>query len=342
MLIATTNRDTKRQIALTCSLCPAVIPKHLTLIPEHWAEAKVLPPPTAGKALKAVWEWRIIWHMKRAIVSAVAVAALVLSVSGPSSASPTRAGSFYGRIELRIRGWGIVGLGRGFGAHGSTMLCRQRYCRAESWATSGAKAVVTASPMTGWKLGHWRGACNGKRPQCTIDLTRVPPDAQGHRHAWLTAMFVAAVPGFSRSWQVPLGRTGPRSEPAHGLLLRINSVTPDATLRPAPPRGSGYFVANVTATFDPIPSYAGYRSLGFADSALFAIGRQNHSYNASGFGCPSDGPAPQLASLGPINSGQSATGNVCWTIATSDATSLAMYFANREGGHTYKTWFALH
>jgi hypothetical protein len=58
-------------------------------------------------------------------------------------------------------------------------------------------------------------------------------------------------------------------------------------------------------------------------------------------GCPGTWPAPSFKYGGPdIRSGQSATGNICYLIASNDADSLMLYtYAEDGSGRTI--WFAL-
>jgi hypothetical protein len=187
--------------------------------------------------------------------------------------------------------------------------------------------------MKRWKFAHWRGACNGNKPKCNISLQHVQPDAQGYRHARLTATFVAAIPGVTRSWPVPLGQEAD-TDPKVGYSLRVNSVTANADLSPAAPAGTEYVVANVTATSGGATSSDSLVYL--ADYRLILSGSDNVPYAAGWSRCPNDGPAPHLSASG-FDSRWSATGNVCWTVAANDASSLVLYFAGRD----YHTWFAL-
>jgi hypothetical protein len=134
---------------------------------------------------------------------------------------------------------------------------------------------------------------------------------------------------------VPLGRTA-STDPQDALHIRVNSVTPSASLAPAAPAGADYFVANITVTYVGGGSYDDFFNL--ADSGLQVIGSHNVPYSAGLNACPDDGPTPQLESFGTLYSGQSDTGNICWTIAANDAPGLEMYF----DGFEYQTWLALH
>jgi hypothetical protein len=271
--------------------------------------------------------------MRRMVTLAVGVAVL-LSVSGPSSASLTTTSNRYGSVKIGFKGWGRVVLGKGFLDRQYTPSCMQASCSASPF-TSRLRATATAHPMQGWKFVHWRGTCKSAKPKCTIRLRHVRPDVSGYRHARLTAVFTAAVPGFTRSWPVPLGQTA-STDAQDALRLRVNSVTPSVSLTPAAPGGATYFVANITATYAGGGSYNDFYNL--ADSRLQVIGSHDAPYNAGSNGCPADGPAPQLDTFGTLYSGQSYTGNICWTVAANDASSLELYF----DGSGYKTWLALH
>jgi hypothetical protein len=265
---------------------------------------------------------------------AVGVAVIVLSLSGPGGASLKTASNRYGSVKIGFKGWGHVVLGKGFLDRQYTPSCMQASCPASAF-TSRLRAAATARPMQGWKFVHWRGTCKSAKPKCTIRLNHVRPDVSGYRHAHLTAVFAAAVPGFTRSWPVPLGHTA-STDTQDALRLRVNSVAPSVSLTPAAPAGAAYFVANITATYVGGGSYDGFYNL--AESRLQVIGSHDAPYNAGSNGCPADGPAPQLDTFGTLYSGQSYTGNICWTIAANDASSLELYF----DGSGYKTWLALH
>lgn len=264
-----------------------------------------------------------------ALVSCVAAGTALAAGAGP-----------HGSIRIGVRGWGSVVLGSGFLAKHHEIRCARASCPAWAYSPSGfssagLRAVATAHPTKGWKFAHWRGACTGKKPKCNLNLQHVRPDAEGYRHARLTATFVPAIPGVSRSWPVPLGREA-KTDPKVGYRLRINSVTANANLSPAAPAGTEYVAANITATYVGGGAPSSDSLVYLADYRLILSGSHNVAYAAGWSRCPNDGPAPHLSASG-FDSGQSATGNVCWTVAANDASSLVLYFA----GHDYNTWFAL-
>jgi hypothetical protein len=272
--------------------------------------------------------------MRRAAILATGAAVIALWASGPGGASLTTTTNHYGTVKIGFKGWGRVVLGKGFLDRQYAPTCMQASCPPAPF-TSRLRAVATAQPMQGWRFVHWRGACKSAKPRCTLNLKHAYPDVSGYRHARLTAVFAAAIPGFTRSWPVPLGHTA-TTDPQDALQLRVNSVIPSAKLTPAAPAGAEYFVANITVTYVGGGSYNDFLSL--ADSLLQVVGSHNAPYSAGLNGCPDDGPTPQLDGFGALYSGQSDTGNVCWTIAADDAPSLELFF----DGFEYQTWLALH
>jgi hypothetical protein len=135
--------------------------------------------------------------MRRAVILATGAAVVVLSVSGPGAASPTAASNRYGSVKIGFRGRGRIVLGKGFLDRQYAPSCMKDSCPAAPFL-SRLKAVATAQPMQGWKFVRWRGACRSSRLRCTIRLKHVRPDTSGYRDARLTAIFAAAVPGFTR------------------------------------------------------------------------------------------------------------------------------------------------
>jgi hypothetical protein len=244
-------------------------------------------------------------------------------------------GGPHGSIKIGVKGWGSVVLGSGFIDEHHAITCARFSCPPSTFSSSGRRAVATAHPMKRWKFAHWRGACAGKKPRCNISLQRVHPDARSYRQARLTATFVAAIPGVTRSWPVPLGQ-GAQTDPKVGYRLRVNSVTANPNLLPAAPPGKEYVAAKITATHVGGGATSSDSLVYLADYRLIVTGSHNVPYAAAWSRCPNDGPAPHL-SASEFDAAQSATGNVCWTVAANDASSLVLYFAGRD----YYTWFAV-
>jgi hypothetical protein len=268
--------------------------------------------------------------MRRATIIAAGVAVIELSVSGLGSASPTTASNRYGSIKVGFKGWGRVVLGKGFLDRQYTPSCMQASCPASAFNLASARGRHGA---TGARL-HWRGVCRNAKRKCTIRLKHAHPDVSGYRHARLTAKFAAAVPGFTRSWPVPLGHTA-STDTQDSLHLRVNSVTPSASLTPAAPAGAEYFVAKITATYLGGGSYNDFFNLptpGCRPSAVMTR-----------YTTPARTDAPMTARRHgstplELSYRDSPIPATCWTIAANDAASLELYFA----GSAYKTRLALH
>jgi hypothetical protein len=267
----------------------------------------------------------------------VLVVLAVLSVAALSTSSEAGSASVRvaGRVTVGIKGWGAVTPGKGFTRHRS-IVCRRASCRSKSVAAGRAHRVtLRAKPYKGWKLAGWHGACKGTRPACTIHLTRKPV-VGGARRASVKAVFVAVAPGLTRKNPIPLGQT---AAIGGGFEWRINSFTPAVQLSPPAPAGKQYAVANVTATFVGGGGNATGQPASVVQNNFDVSGGQNAVYSWGQ--CPV-GPEPDLSQDPRVLSpGQSATGNVCWEIASSDAASLKAEITHwNPSGAT--TWFALH
>jgi hypothetical protein len=262
---------------------------------------------------------------------AVVALAGVLGLTLASAAAST-SGTLPGIVKIGIGGWGNVRFGIGFADRGTKVTCTRAACNGFADA-SHYRSSLTATAATGWKFVGWLGVCKGQKRTCKVDLHRVHRNAAlGLRLAHTIAMFKPVAPGFTQAYPIPLGQTGPyRSHLPGGFSLTINSTTPNAQLsQPAPP-GAEYFVANVTAT------YTGAGSTTTTDLYynLIVVGSHNFPYNDRDQSCPYGEPAPVFP-VEQLYSGQVVSGNVCWTIATNDASSLEM-----NTGHDYPIWFAL-
>jgi hypothetical protein len=267
---------------------------------------------------------------KLVLTGAVALAFLVAASGARSQTS-----SLNGGVILKVAGWGSVKPGKGFESHDVFQCFGDEPCSSITFPAHVRRVTLTAIAYEGWKLDGWRAPCRGKKtkPKCVIDLSRVPRNSAGEHFAHVRANFSAVAPGFTRTNPVPVGRA---AETGDGYRLRVNAVTMNASLTPAAPAGAEYVVANMTVTYTDGGSSSDMSAI--ANGVINVIGNHNASYDADVAGCPADGPPPQLDAAGTLYSGQSATGNVCWTIAANDASSLELYY----DGQTYKTWFALH
>ena len=126
--------------------------------------------------------------------------------------------------------------------------------------------------------------------------------------------------------------------------MRVNSVTPDATQQvldanefndpPAP--GDQFFMVSITATY----TGSGSADAGDVIDELDAVGASNVSYTQGLENNCGVLPDPDfLLAYSGVNvfTGGSVTGNICWSVQSSDAASLEMY-----NNQTPPVWFALH
>lgn len=140
------------------------------------------------------------------VVVWVAVAALV-GLLGASSASASKASRTV-VLKVRITGFGTVHVpGR------RPFTCRSAsasavVCSATFHVRRGKRVAVEASPLTGWKLTAWGGACKGTSQSCSLKLkvprsvavTFVRPGDRLNPYPLGTTVDVA--PGFSPPWAV--------------------------------------------------------------------------------------------------------------------------------------------
>jgi hypothetical protein len=250
-----------------------------------------------------------------------------------SATARAEASSFRGGVNLGLKGWGTVTPGRGFAIH-RAVPCTNASCGGEALFARARQVVLTAKPYQGWSFVRWRGPCKPTtKPKCTINLGRVHANTFGERVAAVRAIFSPVAPGLTRANPIPIG-TAKNIGP--WLTVRVNSVTPNVQLSPAALAGDEYFAANLTLTF----TGQGSTTAGGLDYNVVASDKT--SYNPSANACPEPGPQPPLDFKAPINSGQSATGYVCWTIVTNDESSLELYFGTGTLDYPGTTWFALH
>jgi hypothetical protein len=269
--------------------------------------------------------------LRRALVT-VSLLGLALLLASSALSQAQQTSSTKGSVSITIKGWGKVRLGKGFLHPRNAIRCMQASCPASLSRTKSFRATATAVAAKGWRFAGWRGAClTKKKAKCVIDLKHVRGATGGYHHAWATARFVAREPGFTSSDPVPIGHVGVTGD---RLRLNVNSATPNVALSPAPPSAAEYFVANVTVTN---LGAGAVDTSAIADGRLAAVGVHNSSYTVYFDLCPNHGPGPLLDGFGLLFSGQTATGNVCWTVAAKDQSSLEMYYPG-----TYQTWFALH
>ena len=201
----------------------------------------------------------------------------------------------------------------------------------------GKRVAVTPTPGKLWKLAPFTGACQGAAGKCSFTATRSQT---------LTVTFLA--PGV-RANPIPLNTAWklPRKMDAEDRQLYPKRAAEAPRRHPKDPvsRG-GVLHDHIEET---------YTGSGSSNTMNFgpgfeAIGRHNVVYryeNRSNACGPGSGPLPEPDTLQPYNrvdhridSGQTIAGNICFEIATNDASSLLLYV--RTYYRSAVVWFALH
>src|SRR5205823_15125226 len=159
-------------------------------------------------------------------------------------------------------------------------------------------------------------------------------DTNGFRHTHVWATVVAAALELTHHHPTPLGM---EANVGGGWHVRVNSRTPNVQLSPPPPAGAEYFAAYVTIGY-----FGGGSSTPEQDLTWQLVGSHHTTYTPGSDPCPYPGPQPALPTYDPLLSGQSATGYVCWQIATNDESSLELYFGSGTLNYPATTWFVLH
>lgn len=249
---------------------------------------------------------------------------LALTSAGAASSRPNPPWKPLGGVNITIKGLGSVRLSWGFFGHKVLGCAGGASCLYVGAGFHRRRVVLTAKPYKGWKLARWGGACEGKQPRCTIDFSYRPRNRLGFYGAATSVFFIPVGPGLTRGNPIPIGRA---AYIGNGWRLRVNSFTPSVQLSPPPPAGEEYVAANMTVTGD--ISVLLYR--------LDLIGSDQVAYRPGD--CPGDAPPPGLDSV-VVPSGQSGTGNVCWQVATHDASTLELHIAPKFAYPGF--WFALH
>ena len=203
--------------------------------------------------------------------------------------------------------------------------CGVAACRHSFHVRPGRRIVVRVTSWTGWKLTMWAGACAGSGESCSLLLRR-------SAHASVTF-----VPPGARSNPYPVG-TPVRLDGA--WRLTVNSATLDAdaqvaALNPPPSAGSQYAVVNVSLTYVG-PGTSNVAS--YVDEWLGAEGAGNALYQLA---CTP--PPPDLSAVTEASApGQTLTGNLCFEIASSEASTLLLVGTATTPEDTFKNvYFAL-
>jgi Divergent InlB B-repeat domain len=249
-------------------------------------------------------------------LSAAAFLVALLAVSGATAATQRHV-----LLTVSITGSGSVRL-----SDGHRLACSSK-CHKTFSVRAREKFGLTAHPGSGWVFSAWSGACRGAKPTCSLRL----------RHSTgVTATF--GPPGSTRANPIPIGHAGVLFS---GWLFKVLSVTPNATQQIVaipgnwpPPAGAQYFMLDVSATY----TGGGSSDLALFPGGLNTIGAHNAAYPLHTSGCEYQHlPPPVFPPYGSLYSGQTASGNICFEIASNDADSLLLY----SGDYPSETWFAL-
>ena len=265
------------------------------------------------------------------LVTAGAVVAVVVAATASAVTKPRIVA-----LHITVNGLGTVRVpgNPAFTCHAS--FPTSSHCRRTFYVRKGRRIVVRESPASGWKLWKWSGlACHGSAATCALRV-------KARRFGFVTASFV---PPGDRLNPYSLGTPVPLDDPAGtGWRMTVNSATLNANAQVEavngnvpPPAGQQYAVVNLSLTL---------LNGGPIQLKDFTMGRlltyaHNHDYLTGE--CTS--PSPDI-SAETVNSGQTATGNLCFVIFTTDASKLLLS-ANDEVttayGVTAEThYFALH
>ena len=230
-----------------------------------------------------------------------------------------------------------------------------RKCRA-TFSTK-AKVRLSAKASKGWEFRRWTGVCRATRAaacsyrtskattiRAVFERKAAAPTPPPPPPPLPPAPPPAPAPAPPVTL-VPIGTAVPIATPQTpvGWTLRVNWVTPDATSQVlasssghfSPTAGHQFFLVSITAT------YTGFVSAdpGEVLAELDAIGASNQPYTHRLHDSCGALPASDFRRFVgvPIYNGSSVFGNVCWSVLSSDASSLAMYTSEAP-----RVWFALH
>ena len=203
--------------------------------------------------------------------------------------------------------------------------CGMASCRHTFRVRPGRRILVRATSWTGWKLTRWAGACEGSGATCSLLLRRSARAS------------VTFVPPGARSNPYPLG-TSVKLDGAWRLTVNSATLDADAQVEPSNPplpAGSQYALVNVSLT------YVGTGTsnvASYVDEWLGAVGPGNVRYQLACTPPPLD-----LSSVADASSqGQTLTGNLCFEIASSDASGLLLFGTATTPEDTFKNvYFAL-
>ena len=251
-------------------------------------------------------------------------ALVVLSLLGSSAGAASTVS-----LTVTINGNGIVKV-----SNKPAVSCTAT-CKRTIQVSVGKRVTVTPTPRKLWKLAPFSGACQGAAEKCSFTATR----SQALAVTFLAPGVRANPIPLNTAWKLPRDWT-----------LKIDSSTPNVQLKmrdgtpKIPSAGAEFLMVYIEET---------YTGRGSSDTLNFgpgfdAVGRHNVVYvheNRSNACGPGSGPLPE-PDLQPYNrshridSGQTVAGNICFEIATNDASSLLLYV--RSYTPPLVVWFSLH
>lgn len=252
-----------------------------------------------------------------------ALAALVGAAGAWAAKAP-------GTVSLKVA---VTGSGTVHVTGSPALTCHAASCHYTFHVRRGQQVVVRASPHAGWKLARWAGVCKDSGATCFLKL-------EGRR-----TVAVTFVPPGDRLNPYRLGRSVVL---AGGWRLKVDSAILDADaqveavtdqdgmpVNPPPPAGAQYTLVNVSMR------YVGRRwGVVSSYSHTLATGSRDASYALDSACRP---PSLDLASgYEEVRSGHTATGTLCYEIASSDAGTLLLGGeSSTNEGFGPSVWFAL-
>ena len=262
-------------------------------------------------------------------LAAVAVCALIL-VATASARAPAPTVS----LKIAISGAGTVKVSTGPSIECSTT------CHRSLRVAKGSRVTLVAKPGKLGKVGQWKGACKGTGSKCSfrpmraerVGATFIPPGARTNPITPET------------SW--PIG---------DGWRLRVVSATPNAYGKvidvpsgalDVPSPGAQFFMFEVELTY----ATAGSAMLEPMVQNWFTEGHHSVKYFfLGGSQCGTLGqvalPTPDLQPMiidnDSVTSRQTVEGNICFQVATNDASTLLLHPARTGHGGAFDVWFGL-
>jgi hypothetical protein len=248
-------------------------------------------------------------------------------IVGSSSAKTPRTVA----LSVNITGAGTVRVG----SH--VVSCAGMACHQIVPVQRGSRVVIRTTPAAGWKFTTWAGACKGSGATCSLQLRAgsdvgvnfVPPGVRSNPYPLHAAVTLVG------GWRVRINSDTIKADEQVEAVRDESGLVVNAP----PPAGAQYALVNVSVT------YVGAGANGFEDYLFGAI-------KAEGVGKvlyePTCTPPQPVGSIDPLLSGRTDSGNLCYEIASVDATSLLLTgFAAATGARTAHypftrpVWFAL-